>query len=160
MSAISQRCIYNYKCPLMYSISEWVVLVYKVTVPASVCYFCAFLLYSCSMCSMMLICAMTTDRLIAVTKPLHAAWYCNGHRARVVSVAIIIIAGVYSIPHFFATRWVDNYRCTSYAVDTLAVKVYGLVTSLSNSLLPFVALITMNSLIIRATLSRKKSCAH
>ena len=105
----------------------------------------------------MLICAMTTDRLIAVTKPLHAARYCNGRRARVVSVVIIVFGSVYSIPHFFATRWIDNYRCTSFAVDSLVVKVYGFVTSLSNSLLPFVALMAMNSLIIRAALSRRKT---
>ena len=99
---------------------------------------------------------MTTDRLIAVTKPLHAARYCTRRRARVVSIMIIIIGGIYSVPHFFSTRLIDNYRCTSYAVDTTVIKVYGFVTSLSNSLLPFVVLMTMNSLIIRAALSRKK----
>ena len=141
----------------MHSVSGWAINAYRVPIPAPVCYFSVFLVYSCSMCSMMLICATTTDWLIAVTKPLHAARYCTESRARVISVVIIIIGGVYSIPHFFTTRWVDNYRCTSYAVDTLPVKVYGLVTSLSNSLLPFVALITMNSFIMRAALFRKKT---
>ena len=128
----------------MHSVLGWAVNAYKVPIPAPVCYFSVFLVYSCSM---MLICATTTDRLIAVTKPLHAARYCTESRARVVSVVIMIIGGVYSIPHFFATRWVDNDRCTSYAVDTLVVKVYGFVTSLSNLLLPFVALMTMKTLI-------------
>ena len=149
--------LYNYNRPIIHFVSGWVVLVYKLPIPAPVCYFSAFVLYSCSMCSMMLICAMTTDRLIAVTKPLHAVRYCNDHKARIVSLIIIIIGSVYSVPHFFATRLIDNYRCTSYAVDTLVVKAYGFVTSLSNSILPFVALMTMNSLIIRATLSRKKT---
>ena len=137
-------------------VSGWAILSYKLPIPATVCYFSAFVLYSCSICSMMLICAMTTDRLIAVTKPLQAALYCTRRRARVVSLVIIIFGGVYSIPHFFATQLIDNYRCTSYAVDTIVVKVYGFVTSLSNSVLPFMVLMTMNSLIIRAALSRNK----
>ena len=111
------------------------------------------------MCSAKLICEMTADRFIAVTKPLQAVRHCTQRRDRVGSMVIIGFSTACSIPHYFTSRKLgnsENSRCASFAVDGTLVKVYGFLTSFANSLLPFVALIIMNIKIIRAILTRRK----
>ena len=139
----------------------WIAWVFEIESSAGACYMIAYIMYSCSMCSMMLICAMTVDRFIAVTKPLKAAQYCTRRRAILASSIITVLGCSYSIPHFFTSVLRDRHaigipRCVSFATKETWVKVYGFVTSLTNSLFPSVFLVAVNAKIIRTLLNRKK----
>ena len=104
---------------------------------------------------MWLILFMTADRVIAIKAPLRALSLCTPSRARKSAVVLSIANFLFTIPYFLQSDISANGKlCTGLAVqDTLSV-VYSWINICLGCFFPFIALLTMNSIIIRAMLTR------
>ena len=100
---------------------------------------------------------MTFERFYSIIRPHKAASFNTVKRARVVIVCIVVIIGLYSLPHLYMTV-PDGNICVPYALgmDHLAGKVYYWSDIFIGFAFPFIALLIMNSVIIY-TLCKRSS---
>ena len=133
---------------------------YRVNIPPSEYWYCAVgttILSVSTHCSTWFILGMTFERFYSIIIPHKAVVFNTVKRARVVIFCIIIIMGLFALPHLFMTV-PNNNSCVPYAkgVDTVMGTVYYWVDVSIGFLFPFVALLIMNSVIIH-TLCRRSS---
>ena len=126
--------------------------VYDVHFPPSFYWFCTagnFVLFSAFLSSTFLILSMTFDRFYSIIMPHKAASFNTVKRAKITIVSIILLAFLYNIPHLFVSS-VDGRQCLPYGAalhKSYGQFYYWLSFTLSYAL-PFVLLLTMNSIII------------
>ena len=118
-----------------------------------------WIFHFCSFSGILIILAMTLDRVIAVKLPLKAKTLCTPRRAKNVIVFAWLITSVYSCPQVYAsgvifmTYDVLNVKdkiCTGYLHTNPFIQVYSWINIIVNSVIPFTALLIMNSIIISA----------
>ena len=100
---------------------------------------------------------MTFERFYSIIRPHKAASVNTIKKARVIIVCIVIISALYSVPHLFMTGR-DGTTCTPYAkgTDLFAGKVYFWSDQILGFTFPFIALLTMNTVIIHTLCKRSK----
>jgi len=103
--------------------------------------------------------AMTVDRLVATNWPLHAATFCRPRRAVIVlSIGLPMIIA-FNIPYYYRTDIVVFRKiahCFTFVVHDNLVNVYVGLNIIINCLLPFIALLIMNSAIFLAVRRSRK----
>ena len=108
-----------------------------------------------SLCSTLLILNMTLERFYSIIRPHKAASFNTVKRAKITTVCIVIFCVLFNIPHLFITS-TDGARCGPFgkAMKTTIGKFYYFISLLTNSGLPFIFLLIMNSFIISAIRQR------
>ncbi len=119
------------------------------------CVVMTYLLFVGSTNGMLVILAMTFDRMLAIRFPLKAVSVCTRTRAKIISVTVAVIAFAVNVPHYFMTSLVHG-TCTGYNTGGLATKVYSWISVATYSAVPFFLLIGMNLTIINGVRNRMK----
>ena len=109
-----------------------------------------------SLAGICLIIAMTTDRVVAICLPHRSRYLCTPLKATVVSIILLLVSPVYSLPHIYATGIIPGTNlCVAFLHSNDFIKAYSWINTCLNSIVPFVLLMTMNSLIIHTMRNRK-----
>ncbi len=114
---------------------------------------CKLIVYLCRVfvtCGTFLVVAMTTDRYRAISYPHHSPLLAK--RAKIISVIILIIICIYTIPHYIYSHPIDGGRfCAAFAdpeMEHIFQLVYSFINSIVNVVIPFTIIIVLNILIL------------
>ena len=107
------------------------------------------------LCSTLLILSMTFDRLYSILMPHKAASFNTVKRAKITVVFITTISILYNLPHLYLTSYV-GWECIPYgnAKEYSFGEIYYWLSLVVQFALPFVCLLTMNSVIIHKIRNR------
>ena len=122
--------------------------------------FCAVgttVLYVSTHSSTWFIINMTFERFYSIIRPHKAASFNTVKKAKIIIVSILFLSTICSIPMLFLTT-PDGNICVVYVrgMDHLAAKMYYWADQVVAFLFPFIALLTMNTVIIH-TLRKRSS---
>ena len=108
------------------------------------------------LCSTLFILSMTFDRFYSVVQPHKAASFNTVKRAKLTIFIIIICSMLYNILHLFISNN-NNWECLPYgrAMGKTYGQFYYWLSFVVNFALPFILLLTMNSVIIHKIHNRK-----
>ena len=100
-----------------------------------------------------LIVAVTTDRFLAVTYPLQASRYCSVQRAKYLSLILLFIAIFYNLHvlwtiHLYHKPPAGYLSCSHYQSDIFMEVYYPYIKLSTYSVLPFIMVLILNTLII------------
>ena len=111
--------------------------------------------FTSHLCNTLLILSMTFDRLYSIILPHKAASFNTIKRARITVILIIIMSILYNLPHLYLTSSVD-WECIPYgnAQEYPLGELYYWLSLVVQFALPFVCLLTMNSVIIHKIRNR------
>ena len=123
-----------------------------------VCKFVSLLFYSVSDTSVWLVCMMSADRCIAVTRPLHASSICTVRRARIY-VCILVLCVLMINLHFLFTHHLSSANdCTSYDRYEFFIRhIWPWVDAAVYSAIPFTFLLTINLIIVHSLFRARRS---
>ena len=126
--------------------------VHDVHFPPSELWYCNLAdmaVFSGFLSSTFLLVAMTFDRFYSIIKPHKAASFNTVKRAKITIACIVIFSVFYNIPHLFISD-ADNWQCVPYgkAMDKFYGQFYYWGSFVLNYAVPFVLLLSMNSVII------------
>ena len=121
--------------------------------------FCAVgttVLYVSTQSSSWFIISMTFERFYSIIRPHKAASVNTVKKAKIIIVSILFLSTICSIPMLFLTT-PDGNICVVYVrgMDHLAAKMYYWADQVVGFIFPFIALLTMNTVIIHTL--RKRS---
>ena len=107
------------------------------------------------LCSTLLILSMTFDRFYSIIMPHKAASFNTVKRAKITVACIVIVSILYNLPHLYLTSYV-GWECLPYAnaQEYQLGKLYFWLSLVVQFALPFVCLLTMNSVIIHKIRNR------
>ena len=110
---------------------------------------------SANLCSTLFLLNMTFDRCYSILRPHVAASFNTVKRAKITITCIVVFSILFNIPHLFATAQ-RGRKCNPIGktVEYPYLRIYSWLTSVLNCFLPFVLLLSMNTLIIN-TLRRQ-----
>ena len=141
-------------------------MVHDVWIPPNQYWYCTLaitVLFASFLCSTLLIVSMTFDRFYSIIRPHKAASFNTVKRAKITIVYIVIFSILYNVPHLFISAN-ENWQCLPYgrAMGKAYGEFYYWFSFVINYALPFVLLLTMNSVIIhkirkRTTMSSRGS---
>ena len=117
------------------------------------CKVAIYLVLSSAQSGVMIILAMLTERVVAVLKPLQARMWLSPKRAVIVSVVLIMFSLLYNGPLLLtaggATR-AGNVSCQGYTFSNTLTAIYSTVTLVVQVVIPFLAILIMNAIILYA----------
>ena len=111
--------------------------------------------WSASLCSTLFILSMTFDRFIGIIMPHKAASFNTVKRAKITIVCIVIFSILFNIPYLY-TITNEGRECVPDVKGTAKIFYYWL-TYVVQFIIPFVSLLTMNSIIIHTLRKRASS---
>ena len=120
-------------------------------------------LFSSYLVSTSLVGAMTFDRFYSIVAPHKAASFNTVKRAKITVACITIASIIYNLPHYFLTSY-DRWECIPYknAKGNIFGEIYYWLSMVVQFILPFVVLLSLNSIIIHKIRNRfalaKKLC--
>ena len=116
-----------------------------------------FNLHVSTFCSNYLLITMTFERFYSIIQPHKAASFNTVKKARVTIVCIIVGSTSYSAPLLVIGGTFGKF-CVSnrFASETILGELYYWVTEIFSFLIPFISLLTMNSVIIHTLRKRSK----
>ena len=137
-------------------------IVHDVYFPPNFYWFCTagnFVLFGSFLSSTFLILNMTFDRFYSIVRPHKAASFNTVKRAKISIICILFFAFIYNIPHLFISS-VNGKQCLPYgaAITKSYGQFYYWLSFVLSYTLPFVLLLTMNSVIIY--ILRKRLSPH
>ena len=92
---------------------------------------------------------MTFDKCFAIILPHKSLSFCTPQRARLLLLIAFITMVIFNSPHFYLTKFVIS-DCSAYAIKGKLVTVYLYLSFIVTSIVPFLSLVIMNFIIIRA----------
>ena len=120
--------------------------------PPNQFWFCRFVvpcIFSGFLCSTLLVVSMTFDRFYSILMPLKAASFNTVKRAKITIICIYLFGFAFNIPQAFLVSS-ETYQCNPYG--KAGYISYGMVyywfSFVINYVLPFLLLLSMNSVII------------
>ncbi|CAF2771840.1 unnamed protein product [Rotaria sp. Silwood2] len=125
------------------------------------CKILSVLFYTVSDTSVWIVCMMSTDRCIAVTRPLHASSICTVRRARI-SVCILVLCILIINIHFLFTHYLSSANeCTSHEYyDFFIQRIWPWIDAAVYSALPFILLLTINLIIVFSLFHARRSTSN
>ena len=129
--------------------------VHDVQFPPNRHWFCAiatFVLWIASLSSTLFILSMTFDRVYSIIKPHKAASFNTVKKAKATIVCILIISLIINIPYLFVVT-TENRECIA-DLDRVEKKLFYWVSYLIQFVIPFISLLSMNSVIIHTLRNR------
>lgn len=123
------------------------------------CSILGYILIGSAQYGMLIIVAMTVDRFMVVRFSLSSARlsHCTAGRARVMAGVLLGVALVFNIPHLVLLDTGVNYTCITFSGSSALVRAYALLSIILNAFVPFIALLTMNIIIIKTIKDARKS---
>ena len=100
---------------------------------------------------------MTLERFYSIIRPHKAASFNTVKKAKITIAFIVIISTLYNFPHLFI-KSDSGLQCLPYlgVLQKVSGKFYQLLSFTINSILPFLMLLIMNSVIIHTLRMRSK----
>ncbi|CAF0867469.1 unnamed protein product [Rotaria sordida] len=125
------------------------------------CKILSVLFYTVSDTSVWIVCMMSADRCIAVTRPLHASSICTVRRARI-SVCILVLCSLIINIHFLFTHYLSSENeCTSHeSYDFFIQRIWPWIDAAVYSALPFILLLTINLIIVVSLFHARRSTSN
>jgi hypothetical protein len=125
------------------------------------CKILSLLFYTVSDTSVWIVCMMSADRCIAVTRPLHASSICTVRRARI-SVCILVLCVLLINIHFLFTHYLSPENdCTIHArYEFFINRIWPWIDAAVYSALPFILLLTINLIIVRSLFQARRSTSN
>ena len=156
---ISHRNVTGFFCNLGFT--TYLSMEHDVEFPPSQYWTCALsmtVLFTAILCSTLLILSMTFDRFYSIIRPHKAASFNTVKRAKITIVCIIIFSIIYNIPHLVVSVN-ENRQCLPYgkAMEKSYGQMYYWLSFVVNFALPFVLLLSMNTVIIHKIRKRTTS---
>ena len=103
-----------------------------------------------SLCSILFILNITFERFYSIIKPHKAASFNTLKRAKITIVCIVVFSILYNIPYLFITSN-QEHICVPYgSASGLLGQFYYWLSFVIHFAFPFISLVIMNSVIIRA----------
>ena len=123
-----------------------------------VCKFISLLFYTVSDVSVWLVCMMSADRCIAVTRPLHASSICTVQRARKCVIILIVCCIWINIHFLFSHHLSAENDCTYHErYEFFSRHIWPWIDAAVYSILPFILLLTMNLIIVHSLFQARRS---
>ena len=119
------------------------------------CRLLVFFVYSAFLSSSYILITMTFERVYSIIRPHKAASFNTVKRAKITIPCIFLLAFSYSIPNLFVTGYNGPY-CIINAVDSVFGQLYYWVSEIVAIPVPFVSLLSMNSVIIHTLRQRSR----
>ena len=95
--------------------------------------------------------AMTVDRFLAVRWPLKTLHFCTPRRAKLVCTFVICLAFSCKVPYIWLITAVGKLNCVAFGQsDNVWITLYYWINTALSCYIPFVILLTLNILIIKA----------
>ena len=110
--------------------------------------------YSSFLCSAYMIVSMTFERFYSIIRPHKAASFNKVKRARITIVCVFIFTFSYCIPFLFIAENNAGYCTIRDAYGNILGELYFWLSETLGIVVPFVSLLTMNSVIIHALRQR------
>ncbi len=125
------------------------------------CKILSLLFYTVSDTSVWLVCMMSADRCIAVTRPLHASSICTVRRAKI-TVCILVLCILLINMHFLFTHYLSlNNHCTPYdRYEFFIGRIWPWIDAAVYSVLPFILLLTINLIIVHGLFQARRSTSN
>ena len=125
------------------------------------CKFLSLLFYTVSDTSVWIVCMMSADRCIAVTRPLHASSICTVRRARI-SVCILVLSILLINIHFVFTHYLSSENdCTTHErYEFFIGRIWPWIDAAVYSALPFILLLTINLIIVHSLFQARRSTSN
>ena len=126
-----------------------------------VCKFVSLLFYTVSDVSVWLVCMMSADRCIAVTRPLHASSICTVRRARICALILVFSILLINVQFLFTHHLSLENECTYHKnYEFFSRQVWPWIDAAVYSVLPFILLLTMNLIIVHALFQARRSTTN
>ena len=111
--------------------------------------------WASSLCSTLFILSMTFERFYSIIRPHKSASFNTVKKAKTTIICIVIFSIFFNIPHLKTTLQV-NKQCVPFgrSRENLEGQVYYWLSLIINFFLPFVLLLTMNTVIIHTLRTR------
>jgi hypothetical protein len=122
------------------------------------CKFLSLLFYTVCDTSVWLVCMMSVDRCIAVTRPLHASSICTVRRAKI-TVCILVLFMMLINMHFVFTHYLssDNHCTFHERYEFFIGRIWPWIDAAVYSVLPFILLLTINLIIVHSLFQARHS---
>ena len=121
------------------------------------CKFLSLLFYTVSDTSVWLVCMMSADRCIAVTRPLHASSICTVRRARIFVSFLVLCITLINIHFLFTHHLSAENSCTSHErFEFFNRHIWPWIDAAVYSVLPFILLLTMNLIIVHSLFQARR----
>jgi hypothetical protein len=122
------------------------------------CKFLSLIFYTVSDVSVWLVCMMSADRCIAVARPLHASSICTVRRARICVVILVISSLLINIHFVFTHRLSGDDGCINHERYAFFYRhIWPWIDAAVYSALPFILLLTINSIIVHSLFQARRS---
>ena len=133
---------------------------HHIDMPSNQLWYCRiqmFNLHLSTFCSNYLLITMTFERFYSIIRPHKAASFNTAKKARITIVCIVVGFTSYSAPLLFIGGTYGKF-CVSnrFASETIMGALYYWLTEIFSFLIPFISLLTMNSVIIHTLTQRSK----
>ena len=118
-------------------------------------WFCAIattVLWASTLSSTLFILNMTLDRVYSIMRPHKAASFNTVKRAKATIVSIIVFSCLFNIPYLFVVTN-DGPECVAL-LTTMGEKLFFWVSYLVQFIVPFVSLLSMNSILVHTLRKR------
>ena len=137
---------------------EWLIYMFRKPYILIECQFLAYFGLGSIQYGMFLILGMTVDRVLAIKFPLKSQIYCTPKRAKWTIFSLLVVSVFFNIPHFITSRHIGNgYTCTTFTLPLPYLDVYAWSSTVINFFIPFIALLVMNTLIIKTIRNRARN---
>jgi hypothetical protein len=124
------------------------------------CNILSIVFYIVSDTSVWLVCMMSVDRCIAVTRPLHASSICTVRRAKI-TVCILLSCTSLINTHFLFTYDSSNKHCRPYKrYEFFIDRIWPWIDAAVYSVLPFILLLTINLIIVHSLFQIRHSTSN
>ena len=119
------------------------------------CHASATVNFICFLCSTLLILSMTFDRFYNIIQPHKAASFNTVKRAKLTVSCVVLFSIIYNLPHLLVSDNV-NWECLTYTtrMGKVFAEVYYWLSFLVQFVIPFVLLLTMNTVMIHKIRTR------
>ena len=128
-----------------------------------VCKITLYLVNTASLSGVMIILALLVERVIAVMKPMKAAVLLSPKRALITTIILAGVSAVYNIPRIFYTESSVQYgskNCVSFRSNDVLSSVYSMSSLILTGVLPLVAILVMNIIIVFSIKLAKRNVAE
>ena len=115
-----------------------------------------FFMLTSTMCSTFFIMSMTFERFYSIIRPHKAASFNTVKRAKNTIVGIVVLCLLYNSPHFVVSIH-HGRRCVPYGKAVPFVQVYYWFSFSLSFIIPFISLLSMNTVIIHTLRKRSQS---